>query len=221
MQRHCHIDFSVKSSIMVTKHGLVSYVVDIYVSGSNDPTFYCEISSINSSPPSVAYMRQWIELATVQVMACRLFGAKPLSKPVLGYCQFDSSEQTSMKFNQNTKTNHSRKCIWQYPLRNEGHFVQGRWVKLEYWDQQYNSDNKNDFFTTYYMSVRTLATHCSEIWIKVQNISFKKMHWKMFPAKRCILCTGLNMSGEYPVVLIVLQGSFWVWAHPIRDNVTI
>ena len=31
----------------------------------------------NSSPPSAAYM--------VQIMACRLFGAKPLSKPVLGY----------------------------------------------------------------------------------------------------------------------------------------
>ena len=27
--------------------------------------------------------------ALVQIMACRLFGAEPLSKPVLGYCQLD------------------------------------------------------------------------------------------------------------------------------------
>ena len=36
-------------------------------------------------------------------MACHLFSVKPLSKPILGYCQFDPQEQTSVKFNQNTK----------------------------------------------------------------------------------------------------------------------
>ena len=44
---------------------------------------------INSSPPSAAYMRQWIRSALVQIMACRLFGAKPLSKPMLEYYQLD------------------------------------------------------------------------------------------------------------------------------------
>ena len=33
---------------------------------------------LNSSPPSAAYMRQWMGSALVQIMACRLFGAKPL-----------------------------------------------------------------------------------------------------------------------------------------------
>ena len=42
---------------------------------------------INSAPPSTAYMHQWFWSALVQIMACRLFGAKPLSKPMLGYCQ--------------------------------------------------------------------------------------------------------------------------------------
>ena len=28
-------------------------------------------------------------------MACRLFGAKPLPKPMLTFCQLDSKEQTS------------------------------------------------------------------------------------------------------------------------------
>ena len=44
---------------------------------------------LNWSPPSAAYMCQSIGLALVQIMACRLFGAKPLSKPMLGYCQLD------------------------------------------------------------------------------------------------------------------------------------
>ena len=44
----------------------------------------------NPSPPSAAYMRQWMMLTLVQIMACRLFGAKTLSKPLLGYCQLDT-----------------------------------------------------------------------------------------------------------------------------------
>ena len=44
---------------------------------------------INLSPPSATYMRQRIEPALVQIMACRLFGAKPLFKQMLGYCQLD------------------------------------------------------------------------------------------------------------------------------------
>ena len=31
-------------------------------------------------------------------MACRLVGAKPLTEPMLEYCQLDSKEQTSVKF---------------------------------------------------------------------------------------------------------------------------
>ena len=35
-------------------------------------------------------------------MTWRLFGAKPLSEPVIGYCQLDPKEQT-WNFNQNIK----------------------------------------------------------------------------------------------------------------------
>ena len=38
---------------------------------------------INVSPPNAAYMRQWTGSALVQIMACRLFGAKPLPEPML------------------------------------------------------------------------------------------------------------------------------------------
>ena len=51
----------------------------------------------NSSLPSATYIRQWIWSALVQIMACRLFGAKPLSKPMLGYCHLHTKEQTSVK----------------------------------------------------------------------------------------------------------------------------
>ena len=38
-------------------------------------------------PPSAAYhMNQWIGSALAQIMACHLFSAKPLSKPMLRYC---------------------------------------------------------------------------------------------------------------------------------------
>ena len=33
----------------------------------------------------------------VQIMACRLIGAKPLSEPMLDYCQLDPCEHISMK----------------------------------------------------------------------------------------------------------------------------
>ena len=43
----------------------------------------------NSFSHSAAYMRHWTGSVLVQIMACRLFGAKPLSKPMLGCCQLD------------------------------------------------------------------------------------------------------------------------------------
>ena len=42
--------------------------------------------SIKSSPPNAAYLHRWNGLALVQIMACRLFGAKPSSEPMLEYC---------------------------------------------------------------------------------------------------------------------------------------
>ena len=59
--------------------------------------------TINSSPPSAAYMHQLIGSASVQIMACRLFGAKQLSKPMLGYCHLDPYNKLQWKFNQNVK----------------------------------------------------------------------------------------------------------------------
>ena len=44
---------------------------------------------LNLISPSAAYMRQWIGSALIQIVACRLFNAKPLFKPILGCCLMD------------------------------------------------------------------------------------------------------------------------------------
>ena len=53
---------------------------------------------INSSSPSAAYTRQWTESALVQVMACCLFGAKPLPETMQTYCQLDPSLGTNFSY---------------------------------------------------------------------------------------------------------------------------
>ena len=83
------------------------------------------VQAINSSPPSAAYMCQCTVSTLVQIMACRLYVAKPLSEPMLDYYQLDTWEQSSVKFYSKYKIFHSWKCIWKYRLRNSGHFVQG------------------------------------------------------------------------------------------------
>ena len=42
------------------------------------------------------------KLALVQVMAWQQTGTKPLSEPMMTYCQLDSKEQTSVNFQSNT-----------------------------------------------------------------------------------------------------------------------
>ena len=57
-----------------------------------------QYGAFNSSPPSATYMCQWTGSALVQIMACRLFGAKPLSEPMYGCCQLDPKEYISVTF---------------------------------------------------------------------------------------------------------------------------
>ena len=61
---------------------------------------FVDIAYINSSLRSVTYMRQWMCSALVHIMACRLFGSHPLSKPGLGHCQL---EQIKWNFSQENK----------------------------------------------------------------------------------------------------------------------
>ena len=57
--------------------------------------------------------------------ACRLFGTKPLPKPVLTYCQLDSWKRISVKFESEFYHFHSRKCIWKCHLPERRPFCSG------------------------------------------------------------------------------------------------
>ena len=50
--------------------------------------------------PLVPHICQWIGSALIQIMACRLFGAKPLSKPELDYYQLDPMNKLQWSFSQ-------------------------------------------------------------------------------------------------------------------------
>ena len=67
-------------------------------------------------PAGAAYMCPWTRLSLVQVMACHLLAAKPLPEPMLVYCQLDSWEQISMKFQSEFYNFHSRNFIWKSRL---------------------------------------------------------------------------------------------------------
>ena len=77
-----------------------------------------------TSAPSAAYMLQWTGSALVQVLACRLFGAKPLPQPLKLIVNWTLKEQTSVKVESNYNRFHSRKGIWRCRLRNDGHLAQ-------------------------------------------------------------------------------------------------
>ena len=80
-------------------------------------------AEMNSLMPIDAYMRRQPKTSLVQIMACRLYGAKPLSEPKLEYCQLNPWEPTSVKSYSKLKHFHSRKDISKCRLRNRRPFV--------------------------------------------------------------------------------------------------
>ena len=81
----------------VENHWLVPYDITtvlgmVYIVG------FAYLEFINSSPP---YMRQWMGSALLQITACRLFGTRPSSKPMLGYSQLDLINKLQWNFNHN------------------------------------------------------------------------------------------------------------------------
>ena len=64
-------------------------------------------------PHSAAYMLQRNWSALVQIMDCHFFGAKPISKTMLGNCQCDPWEQNAVKFHTYTRFFHSWTCIFK------------------------------------------------------------------------------------------------------------
>ena len=57
---------------------------------------------INSSKPNDSYLHKQTRPSLVQIMACHLFGAKPLSKPMLAYCELNPWNIFQWNLNQDT-----------------------------------------------------------------------------------------------------------------------
>ena len=55
------------------------------------------MTPVNLSGFSDAYMRRWTWSTLFHVMVCRLFGAKPLPKPMLTNCEMDPYKLTLVK----------------------------------------------------------------------------------------------------------------------------
>ena len=68
-------------------------------------------------------MRQQTRLSLDQTMACRCFGAKPLSEPMLLWYQLDPWKHILIKSYSKFIIFHSRKCICKCHLQNGGYFV--------------------------------------------------------------------------------------------------
>ena len=86
--------------------------------------------SVNSSPPRATYLRRWTGSALVQIMAWRQISNRPLSEPMLIYCQLESWEQISVKFESEFYHFHSRKCIRKCHLPNWQPFCPGEIVEV-------------------------------------------------------------------------------------------
>ena len=82
----------------------------------------CQSTPFNSLWPGDTYTRHLTGSSLVQVMACRLFGAKPLPDPMSDYYQLELRDKPQWNFNQ-FKNFHWRKCIWKCRLRNGAYFV--------------------------------------------------------------------------------------------------
>ena len=108
--------------------------------------WYLIVTHINSSPSSAAYMRRWTGPAFVQVMACHLFGAKPLVKQVLTYGQLDPWEQTLVKFESKYKSENSFQNV---VCGMAAIFLSsGRWLKVKRLNYQRPHMTSHDSFMT-------------------------------------------------------------------------
>ena len=61
-------------------------------------------------------------------MACRISGAKPLYKQMLGYCQLDPYEQMSVKFGSQYKTFIRKNASKNIACEMAAILSRGRWV---------------------------------------------------------------------------------------------
>ena len=93
---------------------------------------HCVSWTFDWSPCSAAYMLQWIGSVLVQIMACRLFGPKSLSKPMLGYLLSIGFLRNKLQgnFDQNIKFFIQEIALENIVCEMTAILSRGRWVKI-------------------------------------------------------------------------------------------
>ena len=173
------------------------------------------IRKLTHLSPSAAYMRQSTRSALVQIMACRVVGAKPLSEPMLNYCQLASREQTSVKFESKYKIFHTRKCIWKCRPRNGGHFVQGGGVKCANtpvrwqafaWTNKITKRHTAHTIVSWPNPKQWVIVHISDLMMIIRQSIYMRTYCQLDP------------RGQTPVKFRA-DSRFFV--QPMRDGVTL
>ena len=136
-------------------------------------------------------MPQWIGSALVQIITCRLFGAKPLSEPMLEYCPLDRWEQNSVEFWSKFKHFHSAKCIWICRLRNGGHFVSASMCWFGW------SQSRSGKQVTRYMYKAGIFPRCQTYMFTWCPRSFWKLHMAHGSRDTCVYGTKPNVDSRW------------------------
>ena len=99
---------------------------------------------INSSPlvPHICVGNLGHDL--LQVMACRLFGAKPLPESMLTYCQIEPGNTFQWNLNRNSNIFIEENVFENAVCQNGGHLVQGEMSYSKYPGVKWTPDNFNE-----------------------------------------------------------------------------
>ena len=152
------------------------------------------ITAVNTSPLNVAYMRLWTGSSLIQVMAWRRRGAKPLLEPMLIYCQSDSWEQVSVKFELEFYHFHTRKCIWKCRLPKWRPFYPGRdEITVAVQDQVYYDHINGSRWSLRHQVINNNVIYCTR-WIHL--LRHRGMIWYLCHFTTDDSCT-MQMHVDY------------------------
>ena len=143
-------------------------------------------------------MRQYNIPTLLQIMACRLIGAEPLSEPMLPFCQFDYSEQTSVQYQSKFIYFHSRKCNWKCRLENGSHFVSGSvcWTIVRIWGL--TGLCMSQYRNKYHGHILVIISHSTYgMWLHVPALD------------TCFWHTRPHMWSNWRLYAISVLGSYW------------
>ena len=169
----------------------------LFLSDDNIQNFLksCGIVGVNTLAISDAiwHHRPWSTL--LQVMACHLFGAKPLLVAMLAYNKFDTWEQTSMRFEshwfRSVSTHWGRvthTCVSKLIIiGSDNGLLPGRHHAITWTN-------------TGILLIGPLGANFSEILVEIHKSLFKKTHLKMSSAKCRPSCLSLNVLKVWRMV---------------------